>query len=176
MKRSTSPTFATISPAEIFDPASTTVIANGTTPSGNDVAATTTSMVHPTTYATTVIADPATTTTTWRTTWTASPPSPIGCEPSSGLRPSSRSASRSSTASPIPSPPSRAHRRHKDRRDLVDRPRQRDDNSARPSGNRLPQHGKTPDRADSSKARERKHGPDNTVAIADRPQQCTSLN
>ena len=38
----------------------------------------------------------------------------------------------------------------------------------------LPYHNKNSDRAESSKAHERKHGPDNT--ISDRPQQRTSLN
>ena len=70
----------------------------------------------------------------------------------------------------------RAHRRHKDRRDPLDHPRQRDDDSARPGVNRAPRHGKNRDRAESSKARERKRGPDNTVAVADRPQQRTSLD
>ena len=70
----------------------------------------------------------------------------------------------------------RAHRRHKDRRDPHDRPRQRDDDSARPAGYRPPRHGKNRDCAKSSKARERKRGPDNTIAVTDRPQQCTSLD
>ena len=46
----------------------------------------------------------------------------------------------------------RAHHRHKDRRDPVDRPHQRDDDSARPGGDRLPRDGKNRDRAESSKA------------------------
>jgi len=62
-----------------------------------------------------------------------------------------------------------AHRRHKDRRDPVDRPRQRDDDSARPGGNRPPRHGKNRDRSESSKARELKRGPDHIVDVADRP-------
>ena len=70
----------------------------------------------------------------------------------------------------------RAHRRHKDRRNSLDRPRQRDDDSARPAGDCPPRHGKNRNRAESSKARERKHNPDNTVATADRPQQRTSLD
>ncbi|XP_039841620.1 uncharacterized protein LOC120701879 [Panicum virgatum] len=69
----------------------------------------------------------------------------------------------------------RAHRRHKGRGAPLDRPRQRDDDSARPGGDRPSRHGKNRDRAQSSKARERKRGPDNTVAVADRPQQRTSL-
>ena len=70
----------------------------------------------------------------------------------------------------------RAHRRHKDRREPADHPLQRDDNLARPSGDRPPRHGKNRDRAESSKARDRKRGPNNTVAVADRPQQRTSLD
>ena len=70
----------------------------------------------------------------------------------------------------------RAHRRHKDRREPADRPRQGDDNSAHPSGDRPPCHDKNRDRAESSKARDRKRGPNNTVAVADRPQQRTSLD
>jgi hypothetical protein len=68
------------------------------------------------------------------------------------------------------------HRRHKDRRDPVNRPVQRDDDSVRPGGNRPPRHGKNRDRTESSKARERKRGPYNTITIADRPQQRTSLD
>jgi hypothetical protein len=67
-----------------------------------------------------------------------------------------------------------AERAH--RREPVDRPRQRDDDLARPSGDRPPHHGKNCNRAESSKARDRKHGPDNTVAVADRPHQHTSLD
>ena len=63
----------------------------------------------------------------------------------------------------------RAHRRHKDRREPADHPRQRDDDPARPSGDRPPRHGKNRDRAEPSKARDRKRDPDNTVAVADRP-------
>ena len=70
----------------------------------------------------------------------------------------------------------RAHRRHKDRRDPVDCPRQRDNDSAHPGGNRTPRHGKNCDCIESSKARERKRGPYNTITIADRPQQRTSLD
>ena len=70
----------------------------------------------------------------------------------------------------------RAHRCHKDCRDPVDHPRQRDDDPARPGGDRPPQHNKNRNRAESSKDRECKHSPDNTVAIADQPQQRTSLN
>src|SRR6185503_14928427 len=85
-----------------FDPTATTVIVNGTTPSGNDITITTRNMVHQAPTTTTAIINPATTTTTWRTTSTASLPSPTGCEPSSGPRPSSRSALRSSMANPTP--------------------------------------------------------------------------
>ena len=70
----------------------------------------------------------------------------------------------------------RTHRRHKDRRELADRPLQRDKNPAPPSGDRPPRHGKNRDRAESSKARDHKRGPDNIVAIADRHQQRTSLD
>ena len=68
----------------------------------------------------------------------------------------------------------RTHRRHKDRRDPEDRPRQRGDDSACPAGDRPSCHGKNRDRANSSKACKHKRDPDNTVAIADRPQQRTS--
>ena len=61
----------------------------------------------------------------------------------------------------------RAHCRHKDRREPTDHPRQRDDDSARPGGDRPPRHGKNCDRAELSKARDRKRGPNNTVAVAD---------
>ena len=70
----------------------------------------------------------------------------------------------------------RAHRHHKDRREPADRPRQRDNNPAPPSGDRPPRHGKNRDHAESSKARDRKRGPDNNVVVADRPQQRTSLD
>ena len=70
----------------------------------------------------------------------------------------------------------RAHRRHKDRREPADRPLQRDNNPALPSGDHPPRHGKNRDRAESSKARDRKRGPDNTIAVADRSQQRTSLD
>jgi hypothetical protein len=59
-----------------------------------------------------------------------------------------------------------AHRRHKDRHNPVDHRHQRDDDSARPGGDRPPRPGKNSDRAESSKARECKRGPDNTVAVA----------
>jgi hypothetical protein len=39
-----------------------------------------------------------------------------------------------------------------------------------------PRHNKNRDRAESSKACERKCSPDNTVTVADRPQQCICLN
>ena len=70
----------------------------------------------------------------------------------------------------------RAHRCYKDRRDPVNCPRQRDDDPARLGGDRAPRHGKNRDCAESSKARNRKRGPDNTVAVANRPQQRTSLD
>ena len=64
----------------------------------------------------------------------------------------------------------RAHRRYKDCREPADHPRQRDDDPARPSGDRPPRHGKNRDHAESSKDRNRMRGPDNTVTVADRPQ------
>ncbi|XP_039834497.1 uncharacterized protein LOC120695274 [Panicum virgatum] len=69
----------------------------------------------------------------------------------------------------------RTHHRHKDRHDPVDRPRQRDDDSARPGSDRPPRRSKNHDRPGSSKAHERKRGPDNTIAVANRPQQRSSL-
>jgi hypothetical protein len=70
----------------------------------------------------------------------------------------------------------RAQRRHMDRREPVDRPHQRDDDPARPRGDRPPRHSKDRDRAESSKAHDRKRGPDNTVVVAERPQQLTPLD
>ena len=54
-----------------------------------------------------------------------------------------------------------------DRSEPTDRPRHRDDDPARPGGDRPPRHSKNRDRAESSKARNRKRDPDNAVAIAD---------
>ncbi|RLN09909.1 retrotransposon protein, putative, Ty3-gypsy subclass [Panicum miliaceum] len=64
----------------------------------------------------------------------------------------------------------KAHRHHKNRRYPVDRPKQRLDNRQRPDG-RPPHHnfGKHNDRPESYKEQERNRGPDNTVAVADRP-------
>ena len=70
----------------------------------------------------------------------------------------------------------RAHRRHKDCHDPVDRPRQTDDDLAYLGRDHPSWHNKIRDRAESSKARESKRGPDNTITVADRPQQRTSLN
>ena len=70
----------------------------------------------------------------------------------------------------------RAHRHHKDRCNPIDCPRQREDDSVCTDGDRPPRLCKNRDRTKSSKACECKHGPDNTVAIADQPQQRTSLN
>ncbi|XP_039834394.1 uncharacterized protein LOC120695151 [Panicum virgatum] len=69
-----------------------------------------------------------------------------------------------------------AHRRHKDRREPVDHPHHKDDDLARLGGDHPPRHSKNRDHAESSKARDRKRGPDNTIAVADRPQQHTSLD
>ncbi|RLN35175.1 retrotransposon protein, putative, Ty3-gypsy subclass [Panicum miliaceum] len=57
------------------------------------------------------------------------------------------------------------------------RPKQRHDDRQQCDG-RPPRHnsGKHNDRPESSKKQERKRGPDNTVAIVDRPRQRTSLN
>ncbi|RLN04965.1 retrotransposon protein, putative, Ty3-gypsy subclass [Panicum miliaceum] len=70
----------------------------------------------------------------------------------------------------------KAHRHHKDRRHTDDRPKQRHHDRQRPDG-RPPRHssGKHNDRPESSKQQERKHGPDNTVAVADQPRQRTFL-
>src|SRR6185437_1179664 len=55
----------------------------------------------------------------------------------------------------------RAHHRHKTQNNSSDRP---------------PRHGKKHDRAESSKNRDRKHGPENTIAIAERSQFPSTLN
>ncbi|RLN30287.1 hypothetical protein C2845_PM05G30660 [Panicum miliaceum] len=71
----------------------------------------------------------------------------------------------------------KVHRHHKDRRYSDDRPKQRHDDCQQPDS-RPPRHnsGKHNDRPKSSKQQERQRGPDNTVGVADRPRQCTSLN
>ncbi|XP_039804861.1 uncharacterized protein LOC120669119 [Panicum virgatum] len=70
----------------------------------------------------------------------------------------------------------RAHRRHKTQNDSSERPPQWDNRSERRRDDRPPRHGKKHDRAESSKNRDRKRGPENTVAVAERSQFCSTLN
>ena len=70
----------------------------------------------------------------------------------------------------------RAHRRHKTENDYSERPPQRDNRSKHLHDDRPPHHGKKHDRAESSKNRDRKRGPENTVAIAERSQFRSTLN
>ena len=70
----------------------------------------------------------------------------------------------------------RAHRRHKDHRVPADRSCLKGDHQGHRSDDHPPRHGKNHDCAESSKARDRKRGPENTVVIADWPQQHSSLN
>ena len=55
-------------------------------------------------------------------------------------------------------------------------PPQRDNRLERRREDRPPRHGKKHDRAESSKNRDRKRGPENTVAVAERSQFCSTLN
>ena len=68
----------------------------------------------------------------------------------------------------------RARRRHKN--DYSEHPPQRDNCSKRRCDDRPPRHGKKHDRAESSKNRDRKHGTENTVAVAERSQFRSTLN
>ena len=70
----------------------------------------------------------------------------------------------------------RAHRQHKTKNDSSERPSQRDNRPERRRDDRPPRHGKKHDRAESSKNRDRKRGPVNTVAVAERSQFCSTLN
>ncbi|XP_039787138.1 uncharacterized protein LOC120653453 [Panicum virgatum] len=68
----------------------------------------------------------------------------------------------------------RAYHRHKN--DYSERPPQRDNRSERYCDGRPPCHGKKHDRTESSKNRDCKHGPENTIAIAERSQFRSTLN
>ena len=68
----------------------------------------------------------------------------------------------------------RARRRHKN--DYSEHPPQRENRSKRHRDDRPPHHGKKYDRADSSKNWDRKRGPENTVAVAERSQFRSTLN
>ena len=70
----------------------------------------------------------------------------------------------------------RAHRRHKTKNDSSERPSQRDNCPECRCNDRPPRHGKKHDRAKSSKNRDRKRGPENTVAVAERSQFRSTLN
>ena len=70
----------------------------------------------------------------------------------------------------------RAHRRHKTQNDSSKRPPQRDNRSERRRDDRPPRHGKKHDRSKSSKNRDRKRSPENTVAVAERSQFRSTLN
>ena len=68
----------------------------------------------------------------------------------------------------------RACRRHKN--NYSERPPQWDNCSERRRDNRPPHHGKKHDRAESSKNRDRKRGPENTVPVTERSQFFSTLN
>ena len=70
----------------------------------------------------------------------------------------------------------RARRRHKTQNDSSERPPQRDNRSECRRDDRPPHHGKKHDRDESSKNRDRKRGPENTVAITERSQFRSTLN
>jgi hypothetical protein len=65
----------------------------------------------------------------------------------------------------------KAHRHHKDRRNTDDRPKQRQDDRPHHHGC-PPRHSsnKNHDRPESTKSQDRKHGPENTIVIADQPR------
>ena len=62
----------------------------------------------------------------------------------------------------------RAHRWHKTKNDSSERPSQRNNRPERRCDNRPPRHGKKHDHAESSKNRDRKRGPENTITVAER--------
>ena len=70
----------------------------------------------------------------------------------------------------------RAHRRHKTKNNSSGRPPQRDNRPERRRNDHPPRHGNKHDRAESSKNRDRKRGPENTVAVAERSQFRSTLN
>ena len=70
----------------------------------------------------------------------------------------------------------RAHRRHKTKNDTPERPSQRDNRPECRRDDLPPRHGKKHDLAESSKNRDRKRGPENTVAVAERSQFRSTLN
>ncbi|RLN00835.1 hypothetical protein C2845_PM06G25010 [Panicum miliaceum] len=140
---------------------------------------------------------PPSTTTTSATTSMASPPSPTGFEGCYPLLPP-RAAQHRALAQDVREQPQdglrddgecnkhadmedakKTHHQQKDRRTSDDSPNHHSDdlhgrrNDGRPA--RLNSN-KNHDRPKSSKNQDRKHGPENTVAIADRPQQRSSLN
>jgi len=67
----------------------------------------------------------------------------------------------------------RPRRRHKN--DYSERPPQRDNRPKRRRDDHPPRHGKKHDRTESSKNRDRKRGPENTVAVAERSQFRSTL-
>ncbi|XP_039827138.1 uncharacterized protein LOC120688842 [Panicum virgatum] len=70
----------------------------------------------------------------------------------------------------------RAHRRHKTKNDSSEHPSQRDNRPEHRRNDRPPRHGNKHDRAESSKNRDRKRGPENNVTVAERSQFCSTLN
>ena len=70
----------------------------------------------------------------------------------------------------------RAHRQHKTKNDSSEHPSQRDNHQECRRDDRPPRHGKKHDCAESSKNRDRKRGPENTVAVAERSQFRSTLN
>jgi hypothetical protein len=70
----------------------------------------------------------------------------------------------------------RAHRWHKTQNDSSECPRQQDNRPERRCDDRPPRHNKKHDRTESSKSRDHKRGPENTIAIAERSQLRSTLN
>ena len=68
----------------------------------------------------------------------------------------------------------RAHRWHKN--DYFEHPPQRENRSECRRDDRPPRHGKKHDRAESSKNRDRKRGPENTVVVPEKSQFRSTLN
>src|SRR6185437_8104020 len=70
----------------------------------------------------------------------------------------------------------RAHHQHKTKNDSFKRPSQRNNRPEHRRDNHPPRHGKKHNRAESSKNRDRKRGPEKIVAVAERSQFRSTLN
>jgi len=70
----------------------------------------------------------------------------------------------------------RAHHRHKTKNDSFEHPSQRDNRPKHRRDDCPPRHGKKHDRAESSNNRDRKRGPENIVAVAERSQFRSTFN